>query len=184
MARSAGIQHDVVSAIGKAGGVAEYSWRMKRDNLAAIAWAPKWLVDSVGIDYCDYVHHISLRGRVSDTELVQISRLNGLQNLYLNQTEIRDEQLRHLKGMSRLRELSLEETNVGDAGLVHLKGLTGLQRLFLNRTNVGDAGLAKLEGLTELQTVGLRDTKVTKAGVDKLQKALPKLLMEYSNTVR
>jgi len=181
LTRSAQIQRDAVSSIRRAGGLVTYDWQQKHGKLnqTTTTWAPKWLVDGIGIDYFDHVVYVSLRGRVSDAELVHVSRLTRLDYLSLIHTEVRDSQLVHIKEMTRLKELSISETKVGDAGLVHLKGLTGLHGLYLDHTMVTDAGLTHLEWLANLECASFLGTSVTNGGAKRLHNALPSLPNEF-----
>jgi Leucine-rich repeat (LRR) protein len=138
--------------------------------------------------------------KVTDTELEQIGKLTGLQELQLDKAQITDAGLAHLKGLKGLQVLVLSNTGVGDAGLAHLTGLDKLETLVLYRTRITDAGLASLKGMKNLKELqlggnpkitdaglehlmglaGLRElrlnlTEVTDAGVEKLKTALPKL---------
>jgi hypothetical protein len=63
--RSARIQRDAVAAITKTGGEVNYNWEW-RDGVPvprAQPWAPRWLVDLLGVDYLGHVTRVSyLRG--------------------------------------------------------------------------------------------------------------------------
>jgi hypothetical protein len=53
MAREARIQRDAVAAIEKTEGDIAYNWEWKNHNRirGAKPWAPRWLVDRIGVDY-------------------------------------------------------------------------------------------------------------------------------------
>jgi hypothetical protein len=154
--RQAHIQRDAVAAIMQTGGSIRYDWEWKDGNPipGGKPWAPRWLVDRIGVDYFGHVtaavsHHMS--AATSDAVIAQVGRLTGIQSL------------------------NLHDSSISDSGLVHLKGLTNLQVLLLYRTQVSDAGLVHLKGLTNLSALQLDGTQVTDAGVEELKRALPSL---------
>jgi hypothetical protein len=154
--RQAHIQREAVEAIKKTGGAIRYDWEWKDGNTipGGNPWAPRWLVDRIGVDYFGHVtaavaHHMS--AETSDAVLAQVGRL------------------------TRVQSLNLHDSSISDAGLVHLKGLTNLQVVLLYRTQVTDAGLVHLKGLTNLSALQLDGTQVTDAGVEELKRALPSL---------
>jgi hypothetical protein len=152
--RKAHIQRDAVAAVLKAGGTVAHSWEYdQKPILRGRPSAPSWLVDLVGIEFFGHVTHVDLSGLSgpADSTLVEVGRLNQLQELWLG------------------------NASVTDAGLVHLKGMTNLSYLGLDGTQVTDAGLVHLKGLTNLKTLDLFGTQVTAAGVNELQQALPNL---------
>jgi len=69
--------------------------------------------------------------KFSDGDLVHISPLTGLRELYLQGNSITDDGLARLSGLKDLEILDLEETRVTDKGLHHLTGLTKLKMLRL-----------------------------------------------------
>ncbi|MEL6999893.1 MAG: leucine-rich repeat domain-containing protein, partial [Pseudomonadota bacterium] len=81
--------------------------------------------------------------------------LSGLQELYLDNTQVSD--LSPLQGLSGLQMLRLTNTQVSD--LYPLQGLSGLQGLSLNNTQVSD--LAAIQGLRALQKLNLDNTQVS-----------------------
>ena len=84
--------------------------------------------------------NLRIRG-LTDQEVnhLNLSRLNQLQTLLVDYTQITDATLEHLKGLSQLQELWLDGTKITDTGLQSLKGLKRLKRLFLyNGTKITD----------------------------------------------
>ena len=73
--------------------------------------------------------------------------------------------LRQNLKLDRLESLELNNTQVTDAGMIHLRDLVELKRLYLNKTSVTDAGLVHLQELTSLQSLPIRDTQITLRGV-------------------
>ena len=204
--RRAHIQRDAVAAIRKAGGALAYSWDPKNGFASAgPTWAPGWLLRLSGADFFGHVAAVNLRGSLeqADATLVEVSRLNQLQRLWLNDasvtdaglvhleglttlsfltlqdTQITDAGLVHLMGLTKLSILDLHGTRVTDAGLVHLKRLTNLSALELNGTQVADAGLVHLKGLTKLSVLWLNRSQVTDAGMNELKRTLPGLTIHH-----
>ena len=94
-----------------------WEWREGKSIPGGKPWAPRWLIDLIGIDYFGHVTSITL-----------------------NRTDITHASLEHLKGLTELTSLHLDETKVTDTGLAKLKGLTKLTSLSLGCTRVTDAG--------------------------------------------
>jgi internalin A len=156
LVHQAHVQRDAVAAIREAGGAVRYDWEWSNGNSlpGGEPWAPRWLVNLIGVDYFGHVtaavsHHMS--AATSDAIIVQVGRL------------------------TRVWSLNLHDSCISDSGLVHLKGLTNLHVLLLYRTQVSDAGLVHLKGLTNLSALQLDGTQVTDAGVEELKRTLPSL---------
>jgi hypothetical protein len=153
-AHSARIQREAVAAVERAGGEVMYDWQWQYNALAqGRPWAPRWLVNRVGIDYFGHVTLVNLVHRGSEVESA----------------------MRHVSRFGRLQELCVASSLVGDADLIYIRGLKDLRRLILYRTQITDAGLANLERLTGLNELHLNRTRVTDMGVRKLREALPGL---------
>jgi internalin A len=175
------VQRDAVAAIEKAGGWVSYDWGRDGKSIpGGQPWAPRWLVDLIGIHYFGQVTAVGLASSsTADATLAQVGRLTGLRFLTLPGSNVTDAGLMHLKRLDKLSQLDLVGTHVTDAGLVHLKQLTKLSRLDLRDTQVSDAGLAHLTGLTKLTRVYLFGAKVTDSGVNELKRALPGLVVAH-----
>jgi Leucine-rich repeat (LRR) protein len=177
VARGARIQREAVAAIKRAGGVLEYdsgsSTNLKPQSRHP--WAPKYLLEFLGIDYFAGVSGVYFPERCSDAELLFVGRLTQLQRLYVLPSSVSDTGLAHLSRLSALSELCVDGTQVTDAGLIGLKAHANLTHLNLNNTRVSDAGLPHLKALTKLSTLMLSGTQVTDAGVEELKRALPNL---------
>jgi Leucine-rich repeat (LRR) protein len=181
--REAHIQRDAVAAIVKAGGRVGYDWDFSdaKPVPGRNRWAPKWLVDRVGVDYFSRVTKVSFvyRASVTDAQLAEVGRLTRLKELYViwpfsfgTATELEqftDAGLMCLDGLTNLKKLCLANIRITDFGLVKLKGRTNLTFLVLRGTRVTDAGLAHLKGLTKLVTLDLGLTRVTDAGLANLR---------------
>jgi hypothetical protein len=148
LVRSARIQREAVGAIKKEGGGVRYNWESSDGVLipGGKPWAPRWLVDCVGVDYFGHVVDVavSLFSKSPDATVEQAGRLTRLTLLRLNQTPLTDAGLAHVKGLNDLVYLDLTGTEVTDAGLAHLTGLSKLSYLQLTRTHVTDGGVNKL----------------------------------------
>jgi len=186
--RSARIQRDAVAAIERAGGHVEYDYEYPHGigTRNGEPWAPKWLVNLIGLDYFAHVAWVDLSGTRPDAVMPYVGQLNRIESLILPHSYgvrsdadrqwlglgygITDAGLLHVAALTRLRSLDLSTDDVTDAGLAHLKGLTELQVLFLFDTQVTDAGLAHLKGLSSLRVLLLGDTDVTDAGLAHLER--------------
>jgi hypothetical protein len=148
-------QRDAVAAILKLQGTVKYDWERKdgRNLPNGKPWWPGWLVSLFGIDYF---------ARVTQVRLVAVHELS-------------DSELVHISNLSGLEELDLHRSPVTDARLSYLAGLTDLQSLTLFHTPVSDTGLVRLTKMHRLRTLSIEDTSVTDSGAAALQKALPKL---------
>lgn len=105
---------------------------------------------------------------VTDSTLVHLKGLSGLERLWLNRSAVTDAGLVNLASLTNLRELGLQGTRVTDRGLVHLSGMTNLEILFLSQTEVTDNGMQHLQGFTRLEKLSLENTEVTDAGLAQL----------------
>jgi hypothetical protein len=155
VAREAHIQRDAVAAIKRAGGSVGFHTgcthfvrgpSLKESPVAQELWAPKWLVDAIGIDYFDRVDSVGfyLNG-CTDEAIVHVGRLPGLLFLSVDGGTVTDTGLTHVKGLTNLDELNLRNEQITDAGLADLKGLTKLHRLYLGGSQVTDAGVKELQ---------------------------------------
>jgi hypothetical protein len=148
LVRSARIQRDAVAAIERTGGSVEYESERMTGNQPLQhrkQWAPKWLVDALGVDYFRRVVEVGLTDESSDAELAHVGRLPALVKLCLVEMKLTDAGLAHLEGLTNLSQLHLRDTQVSDAGLWHLKTLTNLSRLDLGNTQVTATGMNELK---------------------------------------
>ncbi len=174
LVRSARVQREAVAAIEGADGggfLYDWQWSSGKSIPGGKPWAPRWLVDLMGVDYFSNVTSVWLQSSSAETDaaIAQVGRLNRVQSLNLYQSSLGDTGLAHLRGLSTLSELNLGGTEVTDAGLANLKGLNNLSVLNLSATHVTDAGLAHLKGLTTLTSLDLQGTKITDAGLAQLK---------------
>ena len=169
--RNAQVQREAVAAIERAGGWVTYDagWSDNPDPIGRLPWAPKWLVDAVGIDCFAHCDTVRITGKGSDKELARVGHLPAIISLVFSDANVTDAGLAHLKGLTKLSELELNGTQITDAGLVHLKGLKKLSKLNLSYTRITDAGLVRLTGLTNLSKLELDQTAITDAGLAHLE---------------
>jgi internalin A len=198
--RNARVQRDAVAAIEEAGGHVWYDWESK-DGFQIPSegpWAPKWVVDHVGLEFFGTVVGVALVDGGTDELLVHVGHLRRTERLYLDgsksvtdfglaqlreltnldwlsvdNTQITDIGLARIKVLRSLKSLALNETKVTDAGLVCLKELPSLKRLYLMDTRVSDAGLAHIADLRGLRFLRLENTCVSKGGLIRLRQSLP-----------
>lgn len=179
IARGARIQREAVAAITRNGGQVTYTWGAWRTGdgfFNGTGPARKGLVDFIGVDYFGHISTVFLnRASVdADAAIAQVGRLDQLQFLDLDQSNVSDPGLAQLKGMTELWVLCIDDTRISDAGLVHLKALPQLEALRLEQTQVTDAGLAHLETLRNLTFLSLDGTSISGPGLIHLQ-GLPRL---------
>ena len=111
---------------------------------------------------------------ITDKSLAELSKLQDLHTLFLDETKITDKGLKNL-AKSQLTYLSLRDTGISDVGLLELKGMTTLRQLFLEGTKVTDGGIQNLGGLQDLKLLGVSSTNVTENGKMLLRATLPEL---------
>ncbi len=82
--RSARIQREAVEAIQHAGGVAWYNWEWKDGHASGgEPFAPKWLVNRIGVDYFGHVVAVFNAEPDSDKLLLHLGHLSQLETLWL-----------------------------------------------------------------------------------------------------
>ena len=142
-------QRDAVAAILKLQGTVKYDWERKdaRNLPNGKPWWPGWLVNLFGIDYFAHVTQVRLVAvhELTDTELIHISNLSGLEELDLHRSPVTDARLGYLEGLTDLQSLTLFHTPITDTGLAHLKGMHRLRMLSIENTNVTDSGARELQ---------------------------------------
>ena len=112
---------------------------------------------------------------VTDAGLEILERMPKLRIMSLGGTKLSDTGLVHLEGLTGLQNLALKPDGGQRrrAGLIE-EGLTRLRRLSLERTGVSDTALASLKAMSSLDELRLKGTRVSDAGVQELKRALPK----------
>jgi hypothetical protein len=177
IAKRAREQRASVRAIERAGGRVFYDFEFTARSSTGVPtgepWAPKPLLDLLGLDYFGHIVIVEFAAGASDREMPYVARLGRLETLNLHGSSVTSAGLEHLRALTRLEHLRLDRTKVTDEGLAHLSGLASLEDLNLNFTVVGDPGLVHLRALKHLSALGLEKTKVTSAGMRALRNALP-----------
>ena len=115
-----------MAAITKAEGSVSYDWERGNGKFVSGGgpWAPRWLVDGLGVDYFGSVAAVNLSGSATagDRVLEQVGLLTATRTLDLEGSWVSDAVLRHLKSLTNLTSLSLARTKVTAAGLANLEG--------------------------------------------------------------
>jgi hypothetical protein len=96
----------------------------------------------------------SIRGRITDVGLKDISRLSNLDSLELMATDITDEGLTYISTLPRLRYLSLRGCKITDAGLPSLRLCTSLRNVDVRDTLVTQRGKQMLKKMLARNTAG------------------------------
>jgi hypothetical protein len=142
--RSAQIQRDSVDAITKAGGEVLYDWQWRDGTRipGGTPWAPRWLVDRIGVDFFRDVTSVEfkLSYSLTDRPIVEFANFTRLQRLVFTSMTMSDAGLSKLRRLTRLRELDLSRCDVTDAEAANLKGLTSVTSLNLASGFLTDAG--------------------------------------------
>ena len=125
--RDVRIQRGAVAALKRAGAGVKYDRECNHGipNPKGRPWAPRWLVDRIGVDYFGkVVYVVALTRGIDNSVFAPLGRLKWLERLNLTGTAVTEAGLARLEGLTHLRTLDLSNaTGVGDAGLAHLKGL-------------------------------------------------------------
>jgi len=85
LVRSAHVQRDAVAAIRRAGGSVSYDWEWNNGKSVpgGKPWAPKWLVDLIGVDYFAHVTSVRLKPALTDEAIEEVGHLTQLERLQL-----------------------------------------------------------------------------------------------------
>ena len=106
LVRSARIQREVVAEIKNARGNVAYIWESSNGKFipAGRPWAPRWLVDLIGVDYFGHVTvaWIGPSSTVTDAVMAKVGRMTQLQNLIIDYTSVGDTGMVHLSGLRKL----------------------------------------------------------------------------------
>ena len=105
---------------------------------------------------------------LGDAVLDQVAGLKDLDWLYIGSSRITGKGLRKLAGLTQLRTLSLRKSGLSDADIVQLPAMPNLEALGLDGTKITDAALDHLANFPAVRTLWLDETNVTSAGLSKL----------------
>jgi Leucine-rich repeat (LRR) protein len=169
---NARIQRDAVAAITKAGGSVMYEWEP-----IGKPWAPRWLVDLIGVDLFGDVTYVWLPRTATDSVIEHVGNLGQLESLTI--WSLSDAGLANLKRLNKLTNLTLYGPQITDAEVVKVTALTKLTHLELHRTHVTDIGLAQLKGLTNLSVLLIVGHTVSLGALRELNRALPRLSISH-----
>lgn len=125
--------------------------QLRRDR-----FSHQWIVDLCGT-------------ACADGDLAEIVKLDGIEELLLNDTAVTDAGLPGLARQTSLEVLDLDGTSITDAGLLELGGLSRLEMLSLGGTPVTDFGLAYLEPLEAVWCLDLEDAELDGSGLRRLR---------------
>lgn len=125
--------------------------QLRRDR-----YSHQWVVDLCGT-------------ACANGDLAEILKLDGIEELLLNDTAVTDAGLPGLARQTSLEVLDLDGTSITNAGLLELGGLSRLEVLSLAGTSVTDFGLAYLEPLEAVWCLDLEDTEVDGSGLRRLR---------------
>lgn len=114
--------------------------------------------------------------RITDDELVHISKLVGLTSLIIDHTRITDNGLATLANakINTLKVLNIMFVPITDDGIRHVSCMTKLVSINLTGSRMTDDGLAAICRLMELETLDISFTHVTNDGLIHLL-GLPRL---------
>jgi Leucine-rich repeat (LRR) protein len=165
--------------------------RVGNDALAAISGAKdmsKMKLRDCGITTKGIVEHIGKfpnitaldlsETTIKDAALVEIGKLEKLEDLNLWHTRVSDSGLVALVG-SKLKRLNLDDTNIGDGALEHLSKMETLEFLHIGKTAVTDEKIGDLAKLKNLKDLILTNTGLSKKAVDGLQAKLPNTKIKF-----
>ena len=114
------LQREAVAAIKKAGGGVRYNWEWQngKPGSATGPWAPKWLVDRLGLDYFCRVTKVEIVGHeTSDAEMNHIGNLPSVEYLRFYDVRTSDAGMANLAALHELRILVMLGPGVTDAAL-------------------------------------------------------------------
>ncbi len=108
-------------------------------------------------------------GKITPAGIQHVTRLTGLQRLYLNDIPVTNKAMESIAKLTKLDVLSLRNTSIDDSGILPLKALKRLRVLNLAKTGISNESLKQIQDLHELDTLVLVDTKVTGEGFQYLK---------------
>lgn len=168
--RKVNVQRGAVAAILRAGGSVHYDAEYDIGNgLQRRVLAPRWLTESLGIDFCSTVDMVSYQRTGADELAGHVAKLPGLHTVDFGLSDLSDAGLSQLRDLD-LTRLLLSKTKVTDAGIRHLHGMTKLELLDLDKTSVGDGAMANLTSLPKLSFLLASDTQVGDLGANSIAK--------------
>jgi hypothetical protein len=117
-----------------------------------------------------------VRGRLKPEQSRYFERICCV---YLGGTSVTDEDVLAISDLREMRELFLYRTAITDAALARIDRLRALRVLALGHTSVSDQGLDKLGTLANLKELYLNETKVSDKGGNRLRSQLRDAKIEW-----
>lgn len=102
-------------------------------------------------------------------------------SVLLTDLPVTDTALVSLNQLPGLEVLSLSGTRVTNSGMAHLTNLERLTYLFMNDTEVSDEGLLALADSTAIRYISLDNSPVSPQAVDQFRKLSPGTVVQYSS---
>jgi hypothetical protein len=177
-------QRRAVAAIQKYGGWVHYDYEFVNGKLTPgrNPWAPVWLRRTLGDEFFQTVRHVNLvyddsagkrvdnsNTSACDDLLRKLSRLDGLKELALKESQATDEGLAHIGKMSELEALWIwDARSATDAGVAHLAGLKRLQQIHISQSQITDNSLALLSSLPAIESLSLQQNHFSDTGLERL----------------
>lgn len=120
------------------------------------------------------VQQINLNQKqIRDKQLELLKPLTYLEELHLEGSYLTDVGMSHLQDFKQLRELDLHKSlYISDKGLESLRYLPRLAKLELSYTRISDKGIEHLLALKNLKVLHLTGTRVTAEGLKQLKAGL------------
>ena len=106
---------------------------------------------------------------VEDSDLAELTYLDGLERLNLSQTRVTDRGIASLSSFKLLTSLNLDRTGVTSASLKAIGGLTRLESLSLKHTQISDAGIQELGRIRNLRELHVSHTRLTDRALEGLR---------------
>lgn len=145
-------------------------------NIYDLSWFSRLGPDSLNSLNCH-------AGSFDGEQLPHICHLSALTKLQLSYCRVGDRHVDCLSRLQHLQTLRLDWTDIGDEGLKKLKFLASLSTLDLSRTHATDAALSSICTLQNLNQLALWDCKLRGSNLSAL-KVLPSLTHLWLNRTR
>jgi Leucine-rich repeat (LRR) protein len=111
---------------------------------------------------------------VIDDDLMAISKMSGIKEIYLNHTSIGNVGLTYLSSLKSIDILTLNNSLISESGLAVLQAFSKLRELSIYGCKLSDSGLAYIGNITSLQSVLLSSADIRDLEISKLAR-LPNL---------
>lgn len=115
-----------------------------------------------------------LQSPLKDEDLNIIARIENLEDLDLDFTQITDAGLANLKSCEKLRSLNLTQENLTDNAIDSILKIPNLSELYIHHAAITDEGLKKISQLKNMQVLRVAPGFFTSEGLRQIQD-MPKL---------